>query len=336
MPDTSSRLKPGAIRRATRLLLAIQAGAVLAIWLTAIHGLEVRSPWIALAGALACVVLIRLMIVGNNFILAWYYQSATPRAHRLRASAIIRLFLHEFAASMTASSWTMAFHVFDKRVASDPVGLPVLLIHGYGCNSGYWHAMSQALQRAGITHYAIDLEPVFSDLDGFVPQIDQAVRRVCDETGADQIILVAHSMGGLVARAYLRDHGANRIRRVITLGTPHRGTGLANFGWGPNSQQMRWSGRSDSGRASEWLQRLEAGEDENRRRLFVSIFSHHDNIVSPQQSAFLPGATNIELNGIGHVALGMSDRVHQLVIAEILRASEAANRSDMTLATATG
>ena len=326
----------GAIRRVTRLLLAIQAGAVLAIYLAMIHFFNVRSPLVAIAGALACVVLIRLMIVSNNFILALYYQSPTPPAHRLRASAIIRLILHEFAASMTASSWTMAFHAFDKRLAPAATGLPVLLIHGYGCNSGYWHAMSRALQQAGITHYAIDLEPVFSDIDGFVPRVDQAVRRICSETGADRIVLVAHSMGGLVVRAYLRDHGADRIQRVITLGTPHRGTGLANFGWGPNSQQMRWTGRADSGSASEWLQRLEAGEDANRRRLFVSIYSHHDNIVSPQQSAFMADATNIELNGIGHVALGMSARVHQLVIAEILRASAAANRSGITPTTATG
>ncbi len=129
-------------------------------------------------------------------------------------------------------------------------------------------------------------------------------------------------MGGLVARAYLRDHGSAQVRRVITLGTPHRGTGLANFGWGRNSRQMRWTGRANSGEESPWLRQLLATEDESHRKLYVSIFSHHDNIVSPQQSSRLPGAVNIEVNGIGHVALAFAPQVQQIVIEEILRASD--------------
>jgi pimeloyl-ACP methyl ester carboxylesterase len=38
------------------------------------------------------------------------------------------------------------------------------------------------------------------------------------------VLIVAHSMGGLVARAALRDPGCSRrVQRVITLGTPHLG-----------------------------------------------------------------------------------------------------------------
>ena len=43
---------------------------------------------------------------------------------------------------MISSSWSMPFCSFNQRVSMQPRGLPVLLIHGYGCNSGYWHAMS--------------------------------------------------------------------------------------------------------------------------------------------------------------------------------------------------
>jgi triacylglycerol esterase/lipase EstA (alpha/beta hydrolase family) len=124
-------------------------------------------------------------------------------------------------------------------------------------------------------------------------------------------------MGGLVARAYLRDHGAARIARVITLGTPHRGTGLARFGAGDNSRQMQWTGSAIEGRCSAWLAELERREDPALRALFVSIYSHHDNIVSPQLSSSLPGAVNIEFNGIGHVALGLHPRVQREVIAAI-------------------
>lgn len=44
--------------------------------------------------------------------------------------------------------------------------------------------------------------------------------------------IVAHSFGGLVARAYLENTGVNsRIDRLITAGTPHRGTAVAYPAW---------------------------------------------------------------------------------------------------------
>ncbi len=49
------------------------------------------------------------------------------------------------------------------------------------------------------------------------------ILRWANETGADRFDLVAHSLGGLVARAYLEKHGPGRIDRLITLGTPHKG-----------------------------------------------------------------------------------------------------------------
>jgi pimeloyl-ACP methyl ester carboxylesterase len=42
--------------------------------------------------------------------------------------------------------------------------------------------------------------------------------------GARHVSIVAHSMGGLLIRAALRHHGMERVRRVVTLGTPHQGT----------------------------------------------------------------------------------------------------------------
>src|SRR6185312_915916 len=104
------------------------------------------------------------------------------------------------------------------------------------------------------------------------------------------------SMGGLVARAYLRRHGHQHIARVITLGTPHHGTALAHLGPGSNAAQMR--------RDSEWLGSLAASEANTQRTLFSSIYSVHDNIIAPQDSSELPGARNLVFGAIGHVALG--------------------------------
>jgi pimeloyl-ACP methyl ester carboxylesterase len=42
------------------------------------------------------------------------------------------------------------------------------------------------------------------------------------------VVLVGHSMGGLVGRGYMAAHGADAVRALITLGTPHEGSPLAD------------------------------------------------------------------------------------------------------------
>jgi triacylglycerol esterase/lipase EstA (alpha/beta hydrolase family) len=296
-----------------------------ALFALAVKVWRIDSLTLAVAMSIGFILSVRLLITANNFFLSWLYRSETPEALRLNWRQAYRLFFGEFGATMSSSSWTMAFHRFSKRAAQDSTGLPVLLIHGYGCNSGYWHAMSKALAKAQITHYAVDLEPILNDIDGYVPVVQRTVEAVCDETGHGQLVIVAHSMGGLVTRAYLRDHGCARVAKVLTLGTPHRGTGLANFGLGPSSQQMRWKGNAKNGASSDWLRKLEDTEDNALRALFVSIYSHHDNIVSPQTSSCLAGATNIEFHGIGHVALAFSSAIQTRVIEEIHAGSQRAS-----------
>jgi triacylglycerol esterase/lipase EstA (alpha/beta hydrolase family) len=309
------------VSRATRLLLLLQAAIAALLYLAAHRWLGLTAP-LAAAFALAAILVARMVITVNNFGIAWLYRSETPRGHRLGAIGILKMFLAEFSASLASSSWTMAFCSFEHWSGGDPAIAPVLLIHGYGCNSGYWHSMSRALRRAGISHHALDLEPVFAGIDEFVPQVHLAIEAICRRSGHDRLIIVAHSMGGLVARAYLREHGAARIAKIVTLGTPHRGTGLANFGLGPNSAQMRWNGSAAAGQCSAWLRELGSREDPALRKLFVSLYSHQDNIVSPQLSSHLPGAVNVELHGIGHVALALHPRVQARVIEEIRKTGD--------------
>lgn len=302
----------------TRWLLVVQLAAAGGVYLLLTRRLGMADGLLPALLGLATVLAVRLIIVANNFLLAARYRSPLPRSHRLNWRQAVQLYLGEACATLTASSWNMPFRRFRQRHAPSPRGFPVLLIHGYGCNSGYWRPMSGPLLAAGISHHALDMEPVFGSIDDYATHIHEAVETLCRESGSEQAIILAHSMGGLAARAYLRDFGCNRIARVITLGSPHHGTALARFGVGINTQEMLWLSSEQESSSSAWLHRLAAGEDTSRYRLFISIYSHHDNIVSPQTSSRLPGATNIALHGIGHVALVPSRVVQRLVIREIL------------------
>lgn len=305
----------------SRLILIAQLviAAAIAYGLIRFDGM---APLPAIVGAAMAVLCVRMLITANNFRLAWRYRSETPGHSRLTPLQACRVYLNEFGSTMLSSSWTLPFHAFDSHKPQQSRGLPVLLIHGYGCNSGYWHSMSRKLRESGIAHRAVSLEPIFGAIDSFVPAVHAAVEQLCLESGSPKVVLLAHSMGGLVARAYLDVHGDARVARVITLGTPHHGTGLAEFGMGDNSEQMRWIATDRGGTPSTWLRQLAAREDHRRHALFISIYSHHDNIIAPQTSSVLPGARNIDLHGIGHVALGLNPRVQRIVIDEILAAGE--------------
>jgi len=299
-------------RRLTRALLLVQLASAAAI---ALAGWRWRgmAPWAALALGLGCVLLVRLAINMNNFFLSACFASPTPREFRLGLRERLRLLAEEFRVSMLTTSWLMPRGAACRRIYPDSRAVPVLLVHGYGCNSGYWSFLLPRLDRNGISHASIDLEPVGGAIDDYVPALQGAVEELCAATGAPQVAIVAHSMGGLVARAWMRAHGEARVARIVTLGTPHHGTSLANFGPGANAAQMRRS----KGQASDWLRALGASEDAARRALVTSVFSHHDNIVAPQTSSVLEGARNIALGGIGHVALGCNGRVLDTVMEEL-------------------
>ena len=54
-------------------------------------------------------------------------------------------------------------------------------------------------------------------------RLDFKVRKILELTGKDKILLVGHSMGGLVIRKYLDNYGKDKIYKYISIGTPHKG-----------------------------------------------------------------------------------------------------------------
>ena len=296
-------------RTLLRLVLLVQlAAALLIAWALLHRGVP---AWGALPAGAGAVVLVRLAINMNNFVMAARAASPAPPEYRLGPAARLRMLAEEFRASMLVTSWhvprgcaRLSLHRDGAHLLS-PV--PVLLVHGYGCNSGFWAHLEPLLDRERISHASIDLEPVAGSIDDYAPLIEARVRELCAATGAARIAIVAHSMGGLAARAWMRAYGNANVMKLITLGTPHHGTVLANLGLGANAAQMR--------RDSPWLRDLAAAETRDVRARIVSIYTHHDNIVAPQDSSELAGARNVAFGGVGHVALGSNPRV----LAEVLR-----------------
>lgn len=183
----------------------------------------------------------------------------------------------------------------------------VVFIHGFFCNRGFWMPWLEKMQGSGHAYVAVNLEPVFSSIDDYVPLIDAAVSRVTQATGLPPL-LVCHSMGGLAARAWLKATKSEiRVHHVVTLGTPHRGTWLARFSRVANGRQMQL--------AAQWHQLLDQDMPAHRHALFTCWYSNCDNVVFPSSTATLPGADNRLVQGVAHVQLAFLPEVIQATLA---------------------
>ncbi|TVM01272.1 MAG: hypothetical protein CV087_11085, partial [Candidatus Brocadia sp. WS118] len=82
-------------------------------------------------------------------------------------------------------------------------------------------------------------KPVNSNVDTYLkPVIDKAK----EVSGSDKVDIVAHSMGGLLARSYIQgDNYENDVDQLITLGTPHEGAADAYVAWEGGDFPATWS-----------------------------------------------------------------------------------------------
>lgn len=68
----------------------------------------------------------------------------------------------------------------------------------------------------------------------YAQRLRDVVETVKHNTGKNKVIIIAHSMGGLVSRTYIKYYGGiNSIEKLVTIGTPNHGTyGLVAVGCG--------------------------------------------------------------------------------------------------------
>ena len=120
-----------------------------------------------------------------------------------------------------------------------PCQRPVLLVHGYGCSRGIWRTQRARLEAAGHVVATITLMPPFGHIDDMVPLLATRIDDMLAQTGADKLVLVGHSMGGLVCRDYLAIHGGDKVVCLITLAPPIRAVSWPPLDLGP--MPARWN-----------------------------------------------------------------------------------------------
>lgn len=268
------------------------------------HFMHLDWP-LAIVGAINCLLGLRFWMNATTWTFGMAFASPAPRLGFAKRLAIM---IGEYLAFLLTFLLVIPFERLWMPADRLPVGSrPILLVHGYGCSRGIWWLLRRRLEAAGHTVASVSLIPPYTSLGKLVPQLNQRIEEVCALTGSKQVTLIAHSMGGLICRSYLARHGSDRVDRLLTLATPHQGSALARIGIGKNAREMQ--------PGSLWLRDMAS---EAIKIPFVSLRNAYDNYAMPQDNQRLPGARDVELPPVGHIAMLYDRRISDLLI-ELLK-----------------
>ncbi|HTY70815.1 MAG TPA: alpha/beta fold hydrolase [Actinomycetes bacterium] len=200
----------------------------------------------------------------------------------------------------------------------EAAGTPIVLVHGIVDNRSIFTLLRRALRRRGFRHvHNFEYGVLATDLRAVAEELGTYVEQVCEERGAEQVHLIGHSLGGIVARYYVQRLGGDkRVHTVVTLGSPHGGTLPARLVPHPLLRSLR--------PGSDIIKELAQPAPGIRTR-FVCFWSDHDPIVVPRASARLEHpdleAKNVLVRGVGHSSLLVDGRVVRELVSTLAELS---------------
>lgn len=186
---------------------------------------------------------------------------------------------------------------------------PVILLHGLFQNRSCLYWLQYRLRAAGYQQVISINTPPWRDLETLTERLAKKVDELRIKLKVEKVVLIGHSMGGMIARNYVQNRGGAAYASImITLGSPHHGSKLAPFALSPMGKSLL--------PGSEFLQQFNSVTWPPLTQAF-SIYTRYDNIVLPAESARMDGSQAIELEGMGHNALLFHPRSLQAVISAL-------------------
>lgn len=181
-----------------------------------------------------------------------------------------------------------------QGVPQDQPG-PVLLVPGYGGGTGGLQVLADRLRAAGRDATVVALPgDGTGDLRAQADVLNSAVQAYLAD-GAPSVDIVGYSAGGVVARIWAAEHGGGMgARRIVTLGSPHRGTSIASLAAAllPESCPAACRQLVRDSALLTGLPPLAKGP------VWTSIWTAQDDVVTPPDSAVLAGALNVRLQDV--------------------------------------
>lgn len=194
---------------------------------------------------------------------------------------------------------------------------PIILVHGVFHNSTAFYPLEKLLRKNSFQNiHTVEMWTSLKSISDLVEQLKSEVSGQIEKSAAHtryskgplKARLVAHSLGGIIARIALQDaRFAEKIDKVVFMGTPHQSGSLLPF---PFPHCFR-----DIAIHSPAMTELREQPLPGNIR-YYNLRGQLD-IITPTPTTFLPHVPNLIFSGIGHAGLLSSYKVLQSVV-EIL------------------
>jgi triacylglycerol esterase/lipase EstA (alpha/beta hydrolase family) len=186
---------------------------------------------------------------------------------------------------------------------------PILFVHGYASSASTWNTMIGRFEKDGYAKSQLSAYSYNTSQSNKVDaekEVKSHVESLLKATGASKVDIIAHSMGSLNSRWYIKFlSGESKVDDWVSLGGPNHGTEFANFCFSTSCVEMRVG--------STFLKELNAGDETPGTVNYGAWWSPCDEIINPDSSVPLRGATNTETACISHGDLHENETVYKQV-----------------------
>jgi triacylglycerol lipase len=175
---------------------------------------------------------------------------------------------------------------------------PILFVHGWAESESVWSTMIRNFEGEGWRREELNNWRYSTSQSNVrtASEVRTKVEEILRRTGAAKVDLVTHSMGGLNTRYYLKNlSGTEKVDDWVSLGGPNHGTSTASFCPETSCVEMRIE--------STFLRELNREDETPGTVNYGTWWSSCDEIINPDESVLLSGATNNAAGCVSHVGL---------------------------------
>ncbi|MGN6664240.1 MAG: esterase/lipase family protein [Solirubrobacterales bacterium] len=187
---------------------------------------------------------------------------------------------------------------------------PILFVHGWSESASLWNTMIGRFEKDGypksyLSAYSYNTSQ--SNKIDAEKEVKSHVESLLKTTGAEKVDIISHSMGSLNTRWYIKfDGGESKVDDWVSLGGPNHGTETANAcAFQVSCQEMEVG--------SKFLSELNAGDETPGIVNYGTWWSPCDEIINPDESVILTGASNHKTACLTHAALTTDETVYKEV-----------------------
>ena len=200
---------------------------------------------------------------------------------------------------------------------SNQNGTPILYAPGYLDTP---ETLKSTCRRIADAHggpvYIVKYRSLFQSIDEHAKDVEDLANRIKNDTHCDSLVLIGHSMGGLVTGRFIENVPNTKVSCWITIATPLKGTKIAHLGIGTCAKEMRPN--------SVWMQQFQKNDHTLQNTPSLHICTKTDHIVN-YTSSYQEANSFVCPEPYGHISIRDNEMIEDKIIETLKNVAKGAD-----------